>query len=120
MNASRVFHVDSKKIISIVLWLNLFFFASLTHAEDVSINITIQDHRFYPSVSKIPAGVAFNIVFINADKTPEDLVSESMFFEQAVAGGSRQAVQVAPLKGGSYNFFGKLSRDTAQGTIIVE
>ena len=104
MTASKIVHVDKKETISIALWLSLFLFASSTHAEDVSITVTIKDHRFYPSVSKIPAGVPFNIVFINTDKTPEDPASESMMFEKTVAGGSRQIIQIAPLKEGSYNF----------------
>ena len=63
------------------------FFASEGRAEDLSISITIKDHRFYPSVTKVPAGVPFKIVFINTDKTSEDPASESMYFEKTVAGG---------------------------------
>lgn len=92
------------------------FFASEGRAEDLSISITIKDHRFYPSVTKVPAGVPFKIVFINTDKTSEDPASESMYFEKTVAGGARQVIEVDALKVGSYNFFGQFSRNTAQGT----
>jgi len=112
--------MSKMKMVTTSLWLGLFLFASVAHAEDVSINITIKDHRFYPSVTKVPAGVPFKIVFINTDKTSEDPASESMCFEKTVAGGSRQVIQVDPLNVGSYNFFGQFSRDTAQGTIIAE
>ena len=120
MNASRVFHVDSKKIISIVLWLNLFFFASLTHADDVSINITIQDHRFYPSQTKVPAGAKLKLVVTNLDRTPEEFESDQMKFEKIVQGGGRITVFVPPLKPGRYVFFGEFNLATAQGVIIAQ
>ncbi|AXF84534.1 hypothetical protein DTO96_100243 [Ephemeroptericola cinctiostellae] len=120
MTDSKNFHMNKMKMVAITLWSGMFLFASEVHAEDLSINITIKDHRFYPSVSKVPAGVAFKIVFINTDKTSEDPASESMCFEKTVAGGSRQVIQIDPLQVGSYNFFGQFSRDTAQGTIIAE
>ena len=108
--------MNKMTVASIVVWLSMFFFASEGRAEDLSISITIKDHRFYPSVTKVPAGVPFKIVFINTDKTSEDPASESMYFEKTVAGGARQVIEVDALKVGSYNFFGQFSRNTAQGT----
>ena len=112
---------DMKKRAWVAMTIGALCFASAIQADDeLSINITIKDHRFYPSVTKVPAGRPFKIVFINADRLSEDPASESMYFEKTVAGGSRQTIQIDPLNVGSYNFFGQFSRDTAQGTIIAE
>ena len=92
--------MNKMTVASIVVWLSMFFFASEGRAEDLSFSITIKDHRFYPSVTKVPAGVPFQIVFINTDKTSEDPASESMYFEKTVAGGGASGDSSGCAQGG--------------------
>ena len=59
----------------------------VAHAEDLTANIAIKDHRFYPSVIKVPAGQKIKLVFTNMDATPEEPESASLGFEKVIAGG---------------------------------
>lgn len=90
------------------------------YAEDLTANIAIKDHRFYPSVIKVPAGQKIKLVFTNMDATPEEPESASLGFEKVIAGGGRATVFVKPLKAGSYDFFGEFNQATAQGTLVVQ
>lgn len=94
--------------------------ATAARADDLTANITIKNHRFYPSVIKVPAGQKFKMVFTNMDSTPEEPESNSMGFEKIVSGGGRVTVFIKALKPGSYNFFGEFNLATAQGTVIAQ
>ncbi len=89
-------------------------------AEDLTANITIKDHKFYPSTIKVPTGQRIKLVFTNTDKTPEEVESNVMGFEKIVAGGGRVTVFVKPLTAGKYNFFGEFNLATAQGYLIAQ
>ena len=92
----------------------------VAHAEDLTANIAIKDHRFYPSVIKVPAGQKIKLVFTNMDATPEEPESASLGFEKVIAGGGRATVFVKPLKPGSYSFIGEFNQATAQGTVLAQ
>mgnify|MGYP003601710461 CR=1 FL=1 len=94
--------------------------SAVAHAEDLTANIAIKDHRFYPSVIKVPAGQKIKLVFTNMDATPEEPESQSLGFEKVIPGGGRATVFVKPLKAGSYSFFGEFNQATAQGVLVVQ
>ena len=101
--------------------LALLLSAGVAHADEVlTANISIKDHRFYPSQIKVPAGAKLKLVVTNLDRTPEEFESDQMKFEKIVQGGGRITVFVPPLKPGRYVFFGEFNLATAQGVIIAQ
>ena len=88
--------------------------------EVLTANITIKEHRFYPSQIKVPAGKRLKLVVTNMDRTPEEFESDQMKFEKIVQGGGRITVFVPPLKPGRYSFFGEFNLSSAQGIITAQ
>lgn len=94
--------------------------SNTAHAETLTANIAIKDHKFYPSTIKVPAGEKIKLVLTNHDTTPEEPESKSMGFEKVIKGGGRATIFVRPLKAGSYSFEGDFNKLTAQGVIIAQ
>ena len=109
-----------KKLTRGVALASALMLCSVSHAEDLTANIAIKGHRFYPSVIKVPAGQKIKLVFTNMDATPEEPESASLGFEKVIAGGGRATVFVKPLKAGSYSFMGEFNQATAQGTVLAQ
>ena len=110
-----------RRAVAASLSFALLFGMSAAHAEDVlTANISIKDHRFYPSQIKVPAGTKLKLVVTNLDRTPEEFESDQMKFEKIVQGGGRITVFVPPLKPGRYVFFGEFNLATAQGIITAQ
>lgn len=82
--------------------------------------LVIQDHRFTPSEITIPAGSKVRIIIDNRDASSEEFDSDSLGREKVVAGKSRGAVVIGPLKPGRYPFMGEFHAQTAQGAVIVQ
>lgn len=90
------------------------------HAEDVEINITLENNRFVPEEIKAPAGKRIKILVLNKDATPEEFESSPLKIEKLIAAGSRGLIFVKPQQPGRYPFFGEFHQSTAQGVLIVE
>jgi hypothetical protein len=60
------------------------------------------------------------ITVINEDATPEEFESNPMKVEKVIAGKSKGAVRIGPLKPGRYPFIGEYNEATAKGTVIAE
>ena len=82
--------------------------------------LTIKDHRFSPAEIKVPANQRVTITVINEDATPEEFESNPMKVEKVIAGKSKGAVRIGPLKPGRYPFIGEYNEATAKGTVIAE
>lgn len=89
------------------------------HAEPVTVSLVIKDGRFYPETLQVPAGVRIKIDIHNQGPGAEEFESLSLRKEKVLAPGARSFVVIAPLKSGSYSFFGEFHPDTAQGRIIA-
>ena len=94
--------------------------ANNASGQDLTANLDIKDHKFYPSTIKVPAGEKIKLVFTNYDTTPEEPESNSMSFEKIIPAGGRATIFVRPLKAGTYSFMGDFNQSTAQGTIIAQ
>src|SRR5262245_16582340 len=84
------------------------------------IALTIEQHKFTPEEIKVKAGQAFVLVITNKDATPEEFESKELKVEKIVPGNKTLKVRMAPLKPGTYKFFGEYHEATAQGRIIAE
>jgi len=90
------------------------------HAGLPAFQLTIENGRFIPEVIEVPAHTRFKIVITNKGPGPEEFESRKLRKETVLAPGVTRSVVFAPLKPGSYRFFGEFHPDTAQGRIVVK
>lgn len=93
---------------------------SVAVAQDVTVLITIRNHRFEPARPHAPAGRPIVLNITNADSTPEEFESKTLRVEKVIPGKSSVQIRLRPLSPGTYNFFGEFNEATAQGALIVE
>lgn len=105
-----------KKIIAVLA----LGFAFTAQAQELTINIAMKNHQFYPNLIKVPANQKLKLVVTNMDSNAEEFESASLGFEKIMAGGTRATFFVKPLKPGKYNFFGEFNPATMQGHIIAQ
>ncbi len=84
------------------------------------IEVTIRDHRFWPSDIHVPAGNPTALVIINTDPTAEEFDSLALKVEKLVPGGGSVTIRLRPLGAGRYPFAGEFHADTAKGAVISE
>lgn len=105
--------------LSCLLTVLLMLVTTGLHAEPLTVQLVIKDGRFYPETLQVPAGVRIKIAIHNQGAGAEEFESLSLRKEKVLAPGARSFVVIAPLKPGSYSFFGEFHPDTAQGRIIA-
>lgn len=81
--------------------------------------VTIQNHRFTPAETTIPADTKVKLIVVNKDATPEEFESHELNREKVVAGNASINVYVGPLKAGRYPYFGDFNQATAQGVLVA-
>jgi plastocyanin len=89
-------------------------------AEPITYQLTAKDGYFLPETITVPAGEKFRIVITNAGKSPEEFESIELRKETVLAPGVTRTVVFAPMKPGTYKFFGDFHPDTAKGQIVVK
>ena len=87
---------------------------------DSPIAVTLQNHRFSPSVIHVKANTPVIITLSNKDSTAEEFDSASLKVEKVVAGNSSGNVRIRALAKGKYPFMGEYHSQTAQGVVIAE
>jgi hypothetical protein len=95
-------------------------FPVLAIAAEPEVNLVIKDHRFIPSEVKVPAGQKIKLIVENQDATPEEFESHELNREKVIAGKSKAAIFIGPLKPGRYPFIGEFNEKTAKGVVIAE
>lgn len=106
-----------KVIIQCLLISCLFSFQ--TYADVLELDIHIKEHKFYPEILEVPAGVKIRLNIYNDDDTIEEFDSIDLKREKIILPKSSARIILAPLKPGKYHFIGEFNEDTAQGDIIV-
>lgn len=90
-------------------------------AEDLpTFQLIVKNGHFYPETVEAPAGKKFKIVVKNDGTSPEEFESIELRKETVLAPGVTRAVVLAPMKPGTYKFFGDFHPDTAKGQIVVK
>ena len=82
--------------------------------------LTAKNGRFYPETIEVPAGKKFKIVIKNEGPGAEEFESLELRKESVLAPGVTRTLVFAPMKPGTYKFFGEFHPDTAKGQIIVK
>ena len=96
--------------------------ASASTAQDGSpqpLVVTLQNHRFNPSILTIPAGARVRVTLINRDAATEEFDSHDLRVEQVVTPMGKISFNVGPLRPGQYSFIGEFHAGTAQGKVIA-
>lgn len=90
-------------------------------AEDMpTFQLTAKDGRFYPETIAAPAGKKFRIAIKNEGPGPEEFESIELRKETVLAPGVTRTLVFAPMKPGTYKFFGEFHPETAKGQIVVK
>jgi heme/copper-type cytochrome/quinol oxidase subunit 2 len=89
-------------------------------AEEIVIQIRLQDHRFTPAEVHVPSGKPVWLEVTNADSTADEFESGILAIEKVVPPGGRVRIRLRPLAPGRYPFMGEFHADTAQGVIVSE
>lgn len=89
-------------------------------AEELPVyDLAIQNGHFRPDTIEVPAGQRFKLIITNKGPEAEEFESTQLHKEKVLAPGVTSFLVFAPLKPGSYRFFGEFHPDTAQGRIIA-
>jgi len=111
----------SMRMAALGLWVAVALAVSgnAARAQDVSIDVTVQDKQFQPAELKAPADKRIVIRVINRDANPMEFESHALKVEKVVAGKGEGLVRVGPLKPGRYDFFDDFNKKN-KGTLVVE
>ena len=108
------------------LWLACAALASFTvmagaaQAQELPTSrLEMKNGYFDPTEIVVPAHTRFKLVLHNAGTDAEEFESLELKKEKVLAPGATSFVVFAPLKPGSYRFFGEFHPATAQGRIVV-
>ena len=81
--------------------------------------LEMKNGRFFPKEIVVPAQTRFKLVLHNVGTDAEEFESLELKKEKVLAPGAKSFLVFAPLKPGSYRFFGEFHPDTAQGRIVA-
>jgi|SRR5450631_733137 len=98
----------------------LFVLQPAARADDeVTIQLTLKDHRFSPTEAHAPANKAIVITLKNLDSVPAEFESNMLRVEKVVTGGGTITMKIRPLAPGRYRFFDDFRPET-QGYLVVQ
>lgn len=83
-----------------------------------TFRLEMKNGHFDPTEIVVPANTRFKLVLHNAGTDAEEFESLELKKEKVLAPGASSFLVFAPLKPGSYRFFGEFHPDTAQGRIV--
>ena len=98
----------------------LFVLIATPSLADAPIAVTLQNHKFTPSVVHVKANTPSIIALTNKDGTAEEFDSTALKVEKVVAGNSSGNVRIRALAPGRYPFMGEYHPGTAQGVVVAE
>ena len=109
------------KVINLLLVaISVFTMSFSSLAAQKVYEVKIKNHKFHPSVVKVPANQRFKLKVINEDSVVEEFESIQLNREKIIRPGKSATIKMGPLKKGEYSFFGEFHPETAQGKIVVE
>lgn len=82
--------------------------------------LVIRAGKFYPDVIEVPANTKWKLTIHNEGPGAEEFESIELHKEKVLAPGASSFLVFAPMKPGTYKFFGDFHPETAQGKIIAK
>ncbi|MGE5445111.1 MAG: cupredoxin domain-containing protein [Ignavibacteriales bacterium] len=113
---------DSLKVNVTALVLGLFGLLaspSVSHADEIIVELRVQNGRFQPHNLIVKANTPFKIKVTNADKSSIEFESFSLNREREVAPGQTVTVYLPALAPGTYEFFDDFHKNN-KGTITAK
>jgi hypothetical protein len=107
-------------LVAAALWLCFAGMPQASAQQTVTVQISIQNHRFQPSVIAAPANQPIALRVKNLDPTPMEFESVSLRVEKVVPGNGEATINIRPLAPGSYKFFDDFHQDTGNGVLVVK
>ncbi len=90
-------------------------------AQDLpTIKLLARDGKWSPEVLEVPANTRFRLEITNQNAGPEEFESKELHKELVLAPGVTRVLVFAPMKPGTYPFFGEFHPQTARGRIVVK
>jgi Cupredoxin-like domain len=107
-------------LVAAALWLGFAGAPQISAQQTATVEISIKNHRFQPTVIVAPANQPIAIRVKNLDPTPMEFESISLRVEKVVPGNSEATVNIRALQPGSYKFFDDFHQDTGNGVLVVK
>ncbi|MCE1242722.1 cupredoxin domain-containing protein [Oryzomicrobium sp.] len=85
-----------------------------------TFNLVIRAGKFYPDVIEVPANTKWKLTIHNEGPGAEEFESIELRKEKVLAPGASSFLVFAPMKPGTYKFFGDFHPETAQGKIVAK
>jgi hypothetical protein len=92
---------------------------AVAQQKDVSLTISVKNHRFIPAELQAPAHVPITLRVKNLDATPMEFESVTLRVAKAVTANDEGVIRLRPLAPGSYNFFDDFHQETT-GRLVVQ
>jgi plastocyanin len=93
---------------------------ALAGAQDSTIGIRFENHRFAPQTLTVPAGKPLVIKVVNASNETIEFESFKLNREAAMTPGQTITVHLAALSPGSYDFYDDFHQDVPEGAILAK
>ena len=88
--------------------------------EPPTFKLVARDGRWFPEVIEVPANTRFRLEITNQNAGAEEFESKDLRKELVLAPGVTRVLVFAPMKPGTYPFFGEFHPGTARGRIIAK
>jgi len=88
--------------------------------EPPTFKLVARDGKWFPEVLEVPANTRFRLEITNQNAGPEEFESKELHKELVLAPGVTRVLVFAPMKPGTYPFFGEFHPQTARGRIVVK
>ena len=85
-----------------------------------TFKLVARDGKWFPEVLAVPANTRFRLEITNQNAGPEEFESKELHKELVLAPGVTRVLVFAPMKPGTYPFFGEFHPQTARGRIVVK
>ncbi|MEK7875538.1 MAG: cupredoxin domain-containing protein [Pseudomonadota bacterium] len=85
-----------------------------------TLKLVARDGKWFPEVIEVPANTRFRLEITNQNAGPEEFETKELHKELVLAPGVTRVLVFAPMKPGTYPFFGEFHPQTARGRIVVK
>jgi hypothetical protein len=108
------------KTLATVLFLLTATTLTAAGAQDPTIGIRFENHRFTPQILTIPAGQPLAIKVVNASNETIEFESFKLNREVAMTPGEMITVRLPALSPGNYDFYDDFHQDVPEGSIVAK
>src|SRR3989337_61281 len=110
------------RLLACCCWASLSMLSSsAVFPQDLpTIKLVARDGKWFPEVIEVPANTRFRLEITNQNAGPEEFESKELHKELVLAPGVTRVLVFAPMKPGTYPFFGEFHPQTARGRIVVK